>query len=157
MKSLLNIFSGLSWTYYVIAGLLVAVLLSGYLLKKEIEKTGELSAQNAQLSADLSQAEKDKSNLLSTMQVNSQKSLEDQNERDKLRDKVVQLNKKVSSLTRLTKDKGNASDVKSNSQSSDDIYLSDSLISLFREAYCNNPSSVCANPSESSSGTLQSK
>lgn len=143
--------SGISWTYYLIVGLIVALLASGYLLKNSIAETGALTAQNDALSAQLITANKDKENLSATLASSSKRSLEDEKERQQLQSKVVVLNKKITALSRLTKDKGTpngALDVKTNNASSDDIYLSDSLRSLLSEAYCQSISGLCPNPNQ---------
>lgn len=136
--------SGISWTYYLIAGLVVALLASGYLLKNSIAETGALTAQNDALSAQLITANKDKENLSATLASTTKRSLEDEKERQQLQSKVVVLNKKITALSRLTKDR-ESSDVKSSSQASDDIILSDSLKQLLSESYCQSISGLCPN------------
>lgn len=134
--------SGISWTYYLIAALIIALLASGYLLKNSIAETGALSTQNDALTRQLATANKDKENLGATLASTAQKSLEDSKEREVLQGKVSVLNKKINTLTRLTKDKG-TSDVKTNNASSDDIYLSDQLRSVLSESYCQSVPGLC--------------
>lgn len=135
-----------SWQTYVIAGLVILVLTLGLLYKSEVKESGELASQIAlkeQTIATL-QGEKEKLNL--TLENNENKALEDTQERDALKAQVVVLNKKVSSLTELTKPKGKAAqDVKSNLKTDDDVMLSDSLISVLRESYCATGTAVCVN------------
>lgn len=135
-----------SWQTYVIAGLVILVLTLGLLYKSELKESGELASQIAQKEQTIAtlQAEKEKLNL--TLENNENKALEDTQERDALKAQVVVLNKKVSSLTKLTKPKGKAAqDVKSNLKTDDDVMLSDSLISVLRESYCATGTAVCVN------------
>lgn len=134
-----------SWQTYAIAGLVILVLTLGLLYKSEIKESGELASQIAQKQKTIAtlQGEKEKLNL--TLENNENKALEDTQERDALKAQVVVLNKKVSSLTELTKPKGKvAQDVKSNLKTDDDVMLSDSLISVLRELLCNRHL-VCVN------------
>lgn len=136
-----------SWQTYVIAGLVALLLALGLLYKSEIKESGELSSQIEQKEKTIAtlQGEKEKLNL--TLENNENKALEDTQERDALKAQVVVLNKKVSSLTELTKPKGKvAQDVKSNLKTDDDVMLSDSLISVLRESYCATNPAVCVNP-----------
>lgn len=135
-----------SWQTYAIAGLVILVLTLGLLYKSEIKESGELASQIAQKQKTIAtlQGEKEKLNL--TLENNENKALEDTQERDALKAQVVVLNKKVSSLTELTKPKGKvAQDVKSNLKTDDDVMLSDSLISVLRESYCATGTAVCVN------------
>lgn len=145
---MLSFLSSISWAYYLIIALVLALLASGYVLSNKIEEVGSLQSQNTALTQQLTEAEADKDRLNATLQLSSQKSLEDSTERDKLRSDVAVLNKKITSLTRLTK--STPSDVKFNNQSSDDLYLSSELTSLLNAAYCNSKVSLCANTKQSS-------
>jgi len=137
--------SGVSWTYYLIAGLLVALFASGYLLKSSIEETGALRDANDALSAQLAIANQDKENLSATLASTAQKSLEDSKEREVLQGKVVVLNKKINTLSRLTKEAPKDASLKN----PDDVYLSTDLIRVLSEAYCNSAGVVCPNSNES--------
>lgn len=139
-----NFLSGISWTYYVIAALLIAVLAGGYLLKKEIEETGSLREANSSLSAQLDAANRDKENLSATLESTSRKSLEDAKERQELQSKVAVLNKQITSLKRLTKEAPKDASLKN----SDDVYLSDDLLRVLSESYCQSVPSVCTNPNQ---------
>jgi len=144
---MMSFLSGISWTYYLIVALVIALFASGYLLKNSIAETGALSAQNDALSAQLISANKDKENLSATLASTTLKSLEDSKEREVLQGKVSVLNKKINTLARLTKDK-EASDVKTNNASSDDIYLSDELRSVLSESYCQSIPGLCIDPNQ---------
>lgn len=135
--------SGISWTYYLIAALVLALLASGYILNNKIEEVGSLQAQNSTLTEQLATSEADKTRLNAAIALNSQTSLEDATEREKLRSEVSVLSKQITSLKRLTK--STPSDVKFNNQSSDDIFISDDLKRLLDAAYCNSKASLCPN------------
>ncbi len=135
-----------SWQTYVIAGLVILVLTLGLLYKSELKESGELSDQIEQKDKTIDTLQGEKEKLYFTLENNENKALEDTQERDALKAQVVLLNKKVSSLTELTKPKGKAAqDVKSNLKTDDDVMLSDSLISVLRESYCATSPTVCAN------------
>jgi hypothetical protein len=146
--------SNISWTYYLIAGLVLALLASGYLLSNKIEEVGSLQAQNSTLTEQLATSEADKARLNATVALNAQTSLEDATEREKLRSEVSVLSKQITSLKRLTK--STPSDVKFNNQSSDDILLSDDLVRLLSDSYCKASPHLCPNTSQPTSGTLPS-
>jgi hypothetical protein len=136
--------SGISWTYYLIAGLVIALLASGYLLKNSIAETGALTAQNDALSAQLITANKDKENLSATLASTTKHSLEDEKERQQLQSKVVVLNKKITTLSRLTKEAPKDASLKN----PDDVYLSTDLVRLLSESYCQSISGLCPNPDQ---------
>jgi len=138
---MISFLSGISWTYYLIAGLVLALLASGYLLNNKVEEVGSLQAQNSTLTEQLATSEADKTRLNAAIALNSQTSLEDATEREKLRSEVSVLSKQITSLKRLTK--STPSDVKFNNQSSDDIFISDDLKRLLDAAYCNSKASLC--------------
>lgn len=140
--------SGISWTYYLIAALVLTILASGYVLNNKIKEVGSLQAQNSTLTEQLATSEADKTRLNAAIALNSQTSLEDATEREKLRSEVSVLSKQITSLKRLTK--STPSDVKFNNQSSDDIFLSDDLRGLLDAAYCNSKASLCPNTSKPS-------
>ena len=140
--------SGISWTYYLIAALVLALLASGYVLNNKIEEVGSLQAQNSSLTEQLATSEADKTRLNAAIALNSQTSLEDATEREKLRSEVSVLSKQIISLKRLTK--STPSDVKFNNQSSDDIFISDDLKRLLDAAYCNSKASLCTDTKQSS-------
>ena len=140
--------SSISWTYYLIAALILALLASGYVLNNKIEEVGSLQTLNSTLTEQLATSEADKANLNAILQLNSQTSLEDATEREKLRSDVAVLNKQIISLKRLTK--STPSDVKFSNQSSDDIFLSDDLRGLLNSAYCNSKASLCPDTSKPS-------
>lgn len=139
--------SSISWTYYLIAALILALLASGYVLRNKIEEVGSLQAQNSTLTEQLATSEADKTRLNATIALNSQTSLEDATEREKLRSELSVLSKQITSLKRLTK--STPSDVKFNNQSSDDLYLSDSLVRLLSDSYCKASPNLCPGPSQS--------
>lgn len=139
--------SGISWTYYLIAVLVLALLASGYVLNNKVEEVGSLQAQNSTLTEQLAISEADKTRLNAAIALNSQTSLEDATEREKLRSEVSVLSKQIISLKRLTK--STPSDVKFSNQSSDDIFLSDDLRGLLNSAYCNSKANVCPDTKQS--------
>jgi len=145
---MISFLSNISWTYYLIAGLVLALLASGYLLSNKIEEVGSLQAQNSTLTEQLATSEADKARLNATVALNAQTSLEDATEREKLRSEVSVLSKQITSLKRLTK--STPSDVKFNNQSSDDIFISDDLKRLLDAAYCNSKASLCPDTKQSS-------
>lgn len=142
-----SFFSGISWTYYLIAVLILALLASGYVLNNKIEEVGSLQAQNSILTEQLAISEADKTRLNAAIALNAQTSLEDATEREKLRSEVSVLSKQITSLKRLTK--STPSDVKFNNQSSDDIFISDDLKRLLDAAYCNSKASLCTDTKQS--------
>lgn len=145
---MMSFLSSISWTYYLIAALILALLASGYVLSNKIEEVGSLQTLNSTLTEQLATSEADKTRLNTTIALNSQTSLEDATEREKLRSEVSVLSKQITSLKRLTK--STPSDVKFNNQSSDDIFISDDLKRLLDAAYCNSKASVCPNTSKPS-------
>lgn len=138
---MMSFLSDISWTSYLIAALVLALLVSGYVLNNKIEEVGSLQAQNSTLNEQLATSEADKTRLNAAIALNAQTSLEDATEREKLRSEASVLSKQITSLKRLTK--STPSDVKFNNQSSDDIFLSDDLRGLLNSAYCNSKASVC--------------
>jgi hypothetical protein len=136
-----------SWTYYLIAGLTVALLALGWILKNQIETVGELRATNTVLQQQLATSEADKRKLDTTLQLSSKVALEDQLERDKLRSNAAVLNKQITSLKKLTKEA--PKDASNNAP--DDIYISDELKRLLSDSYCKARSDLCPNPSKPSS------
>lgn len=135
-----------SWQTYLIVGLTVLLGVLGFLYKSEIKETGNLSTQIEQKDKTIATLQDERDKLYLSLKNNENKALEDTQERDALKAQVVVLNKKVSSLTELTKPKGKvAQDAKTNLQTNDDVMLSDSLIRVLRESYCSTSPSVCLN------------
>lgn len=135
-----------SWQSYLIVGLIILLGVLGFLYKSEIKETGNLSTQIEQKDKTIAALQDERDKLSLSLKNNENKALEDTQERDALKAQVVVLNKKVSSLTKLTKPKGKAAqDVKSNLKTDDDVMLSDSLISVLRESYCATGTAVCVN------------
>ncbi len=140
-------FLNFTWQTYVIAGLVALLLTVGLLYKSELRESGQLSAQIKQKDKTIATLQGEKEKLYLTLENSENKTVEDMQERDALKSQVVLLNKKISSLTELTKPKGKAAqNVKSNLKTDDDVMLSDSLISVLRESYCATSPAICVNP-----------
>lgn len=116
----------------VLSSLLIVLWL---LWRGQVAEVGRLESINTELSRQVQQAEADKANLKATLESNSRISEQDEVDRKKLSDQVVQLN---SSISKLTKEKNVLKkQVSSNAnlcQDGSDLELSDELRSMLDDA-----------------------
>lgn len=138
-------FLNFSWQTYLIAFLLTALVVTGLVLKHEAEKAGKLSVELDQLTQQIQEQEKENKRLSLSLQNSESRTVEDVKERDALKIQVSALNKKVSQLSQFTK--GNKDERVTTD--SDDVMLSDELISLLKQSYCSADKDLCPNPQTS--------
>lgn len=116
----------------ILSGLLIVLWL---LWRGQVAEVGRLESVNTELSQKLTQAEQDKSRLEATVESNSRISEQDEVDRKKLSDQVVQLNSSISKLTKeknvLKKQVGSNANL---CQDGSDLELSDELRSMLNDA-----------------------
>ena len=120
----------------ILGAVLIVLLASLWVLYRgQVAEVGQLQTLNTELSRSLAQAEVDKENLSKTLETNSKISEQDELDRKKLSDQVVQLN---SSIDKLSKEKNVLKkQVGSNAnlcQDGSDLELSDQLRSMLNDA-----------------------
>jgi len=116
----------------ILSGLLVVLWL---LWRGQVAEVGRLESINTELSRQVKQAEEDKLKLQATLESNSRISEQDEVDRKKLSDQVVQLNSSISKLTKeknvLKKQVGSNANL---CQDGSDLELSDELRSMLDDA-----------------------
>lgn len=117
---------------FVLIGLLIVLWL---LWRGQVAQVGRLESLNTELSRQVKQAEQDKSRLEATLESNSRISEQDEVDRKKLSEQVVQLNSSISKLTKeknvLKKQVGSNANL---CQDGSDLELSDELRSMLNDA-----------------------
>lgn len=140
-------FSRIPLTFYIIGGLIGLLIFLFYLYHKEVENTGRLEEVNQSLTQRLSDLEENNRKLNESVALNAEKSLQDEQKRQELQATINSQKSQISKLKRLTKERNDEEQTPSNG----DVYLSDSLNSVLKQAYCNNPTnrnSTSCKPSE---------
>jgi len=124
-----------NWKLILILVLTALLASVGFLYKNSVETVGQLKEANGALSRSLKQAEADKENLSKTLETNSRISEQDELDRKKLSDQVVQLN---SSIDKLSKEKNvlkrQVGKNANTCQDGSDLELSDDLSRMLNEA-----------------------
>lgn len=120
----------------ILGALLIVLLASLWLLYRgQVAEVGRLQTLNGELSRSLKQAEVDKSRLQATVETNARISEQDELDRKKLSDQVVQLN---SSIDKLSKEKNvlkrQVGKNANTGQDGSDLELSDDLSRMLNEA-----------------------
>lgn len=140
-----------NWKLILILILTVLLASIGFLYKNSVERVGQLKQANGELSRQVKKAEADKANLQTTLESNSRISQQDEVDRKKLSDQVVQLNSSISKLTKeknvLKKQVGSNANL---CQDGSDLELSDELRSMLDDARAkgNNPSTTTSKPNQ---------
>lgn len=137
----------------LILGLILSVLLVvlWLLWRGQVAEVGRLESLNTELSQKLTQAEQDKANLKATLESNSRISEQDEVDRKKLSEQVVQLNSSISKLTKeknvLKKQVGSNANL---CQDGSDLELSDELRSMLNDARAkaNSPGAATSKPNQ---------
>lgn len=116
----------------ILGGLLIVLWL---LWRGQVAEVGRLESINTELSEQVKQVEEDKANLQATLESNSRISEQDEVDRKKLSEQVVQLNSSISKLTKeknvLKKQVGSNANL---CQDGSDLELSDELRSMLNDA-----------------------
>ena len=139
------------WKLILIVVLTALLASVGFLYKNSVERVGQLKEANGELSRQVQIAEEDKGRLQATLESNSRISQQDEVDRKKLSEQVVQLN---SSINKLTKEKNVLKrQVGTNAnlcQDGSDLELSDDVRRLLDDArnQANNPSSASSKPNQ---------
>jgi len=124
-----------NWKLILILVLTALLASVGFLYKNSVERVGQLKEANTELSRSLQQAEVDKENLSKTLETNSRISEQDELDRKKLSDQVVQLNSSIDKLSKeknvLKKQVGKNANT---CQDGGDLELSDDLSRMLNEA-----------------------
>lgn len=120
----------------ILGAVLIVLLASLWLLYRgQVAEVGRLQTLNGELSRSLQQAEVDKERLQATVEGNARISEQDELDRKKLSDQVVQLN---SSIDRLSKEKNvlkkQVGKNANTCQDGSDLELSDDLSRMLNEA-----------------------
>lgn len=120
----------------ILGAVLIILLASLWLLYRgQVAEVGRLKTLNTELSRSLKQAEADKENLSKTLETNSRISEQDELDRKKLSDQVVQLNSSIDKLSKeknvLKKQVGKNANT---CQDGGDLELSDDLVRMLNEA-----------------------
>lgn len=124
-----------NWKLILVASLSVLLVVLWLLWRGQVAEVGRLESINTELSQKLTQAEQDKSRLEATVESNGKISEQDEVNRKKLSDQVVQLNSSISKLTKeknvLKKQVGSNANL---CQDGSDLQLSDELRSMLNDA-----------------------
>lgn len=120
----------------ILGAVLIVLLASLWLLYRgQVAEVGRLQTLNTELSRSLAQAEVDKERLQATVEGNARISEQDELDRKKLSDQVVQLN---SSIDKLSKEKNvlkrQVGKNANTCQDGGDLELSDDLSRMLNEA-----------------------
>jgi len=124
-----------NWKLILILVLTALLASVGFLYKNSVETVGQLKEANTELSRSLQQAEVDKNRLQATVEGNARISEQDELDRKKLSDQVVQLNSSIDKLSKeknvLKKQVGKNANT---CQDGSDLELSDDLSRMLNEA-----------------------
>lgn len=126
----------LGWTTYLIIALGACIIALGLLYRHSLTELGETKEKLSTVSERLTQAEEDKRALQSSLELNASKSLQDEEERQRIDNQVRELNASIAKLTssnNILKKKANANE--SCSVYDDDPKLSDDLRLQLNNAY----------------------
>lgn len=120
----------------ILGAVLIVLLASLWLLYRgQVAEVARLESINTELSRQVKEAEEDKSRLQATVESNGKISEQDEVNRKKLSDQVVQLNSSISKLTKeknvLKKQVGSNANL---CQDGSDLELSDELRSMLNDA-----------------------
>lgn len=123
------------WKLILVASLSVLLVVLWLLWRGQVAEVGRLESINTELSRQVKEAEQDKSRLEATVESNGKISEQDEVNRKKLSDQVVQLNSSISKLTKeknvLKKQVGKNANT---CQDGSDLELSDDLSRMLNEA-----------------------
>lgn len=124
-----------NWKLILILVLTVLLASIGFLYRNSVERVGQLKEANTELSRQVKQAELDKERLQATIDGNARISEQDELDRKKLSDQVVQLNSSINKLSKeknvLKKQVGKNANT---CQDGSDLELSDDLSRMLNEA-----------------------